>query len=324
MLSGWVKNVSKKLSKTNLMIRNTIYPLHLLVFSGIPTILGLVWGRIDGIFSVKANLDEIRFVSKEHLTKSLWEVIFSELRHRSLYEQTAEADKKLSSGRGEWALRKLAENGRLMRYLENLNYDQSLLIWHIATELCFQEEEDPSGKSCDDREFSKILSDYMMYLLIMRPKFMSKVAGIGTIRFRDTLAEAERFFRERQIKNPGDMKEASKTVLSVSCDIEPINVKGNLRSKSVFFDASKLAKELQRLDESSSNYEDGKWRTLTNVWIELLSHAARHCGATEHVVQLSRGGELLNFVWLLMVHFGLAGQFQTNKYVTRVKLVAAT
>ncbi|CAD5334039.1 unnamed protein product [Arabidopsis thaliana] len=80
-----------------------------------------------------------------------------------------------------------------------------------------------------------------------------------------------------------------------------------------------LAKELQNLKESSN--EDGKWRVLSKVWVELLCYAASHCKATEHVAQLSRGGELLNFVWLLMAHFGLGDQFQINKGDARAKLV---
>ncbi|XP_024011052.1 uncharacterized protein LOC18015968 [Eutrema salsugineum] len=337
MLAGWIKNVNrstriviKKWSKKNLMIRCTVYPLYIVFFSVIPWIFGKLWGYIDRIFSVKSHLDQFRFVSSEPLTMNQWEFIFNELKHKSDFAETPEIAKKVSSARGEWALRdtKVVEVERLMRYVENVDYDQSLLLWHIATELCFQEEEEKkkvmnrSGESCDDREFSKIVSDYMMYLLIMQPKLMSEVAGIGTIRFRDTLAEAERFFKGRHSKNRRDMRGASKTVLSVCNDIEPMNVKGD-RSKSVLFDASMLAKELQRLDESggSDDGADGKWRVLSKVWVELLSYAASHCEATEHVAQLSRGGELLNFVWLLMAHFGLADQFQINKGDARAKLV---
>ncbi|CAH8278186.1 unnamed protein product [Arabidopsis lyrata] len=332
MLFGSIKNVNRSIrsvlrqwSKKNPMIRYTVYPIFLVFFAGIPEVFRVLWKYIDRIFSVKSYLDEIRFISREPLTKNQWKFIFNELKDKSSFAETPEVAKKVSWARGEWALRdsKLAEVDTLMRYIEKVDYDQSLLLWHIATELCFQKEdggkmENLSKESYDDREFSKIISDYMMYLLIMRPKLMSEVAGIGTIRFRDTKAEAERFFKGRQIKDLRDMKRASETVLSVSTDIEPILVKGD-RSKSVLFDASMLAKKLQNLKESSN--EDGKWKVLSKVWVELLCYAASHCKATEHVAQLSRGGELLNFVWLLMAHFGLGDQFQINKGDARAKLV---
>ncbi|KAF2534414.1 hypothetical protein F2Q70_00031411 [Brassica cretica] len=335
-LSGWIKDLEssvrtfiRRWSKKNHMIYCTVYPLYLVFFSVIPWVFRKLWGYVDRIFSVKSHIDQIRFVSSEPLTRNQWEFIFSELKRKSEFAETPERAKKVSSARGEWVLQdsKLEEVERLMRYVANVDYDQSLLLWHIATELCFQEEEDKevengSGKSCDDREFSKIISDYMMYLLIMQPKLMSEVAGIGTIRFRDTLDEAKRFFKGRHFKNLRDMKRGSKMVLEVSNDIEPMHVKGD-RSKSVLFDASMLAKELKRLDGSSStaSHGDGKWRVLSKVWVELLSYAASHCKATEQVAQLSRGGELLNFVWLLMAHFGLADQFQINKGDARAKLV---
>ncbi|CAL9241769.1 unnamed protein product [Arabidopsis halleri] len=332
MLFGSIKNVNRSIrsvlrqwSKKNPMIRYTVYPIFLVFFAGIPEVFRVLWKYVDRIFSVKTYLDEIRFISREPLTKDQWAFIFNELKDKSGFAETPEVAKKVSWARGEWALRdsKLEEVDTLMRYIEKVDYDQSLLLWHIATELCFQKEdggkmENLSKESYDDREFSKIISDYMMYLLIMRPKLMSEVAGIGTIRFRDTKAEAERFFKGRQIKDLRDMKRASETVLLVCNDIEPILVKGD-RSKSVLFDASMLAKELQNLKETSN--EDGKWRVLSKVWVELLCYAASHCKATEHVAQLSRGGELLNFVWLLMAHFGLGDQFQINKGDARAKLV---
>ncbi|KAG2283004.1 hypothetical protein Bca52824_054224 [Brassica carinata] len=96
-----------------------------------------------------------------------------------------------------------------------------------------------------------------------------------------------------------------------------MGVKGD-RSKSVLFDASRLAKDLRQLEE---RYGKDKWEILSKVWVELLCYAACHCDSTAHVEQLSRGGELINFVWLLMAHFGLTDQFQINKGDARAKLI---
>jgi hypothetical protein len=163
---------------------------------------------------------------------------------------------------------------------------------------------------------SKIISDYMMYLLILQPSLMSEVAGIGKIRFRDTLAETDKFFERKRIYNVG-VNLATEYILDVNSEIEPVDVKGD-RSKSVLFDASRLAKDLTRMEKT---HNKDKWEILSKVWVELLCYAACHCDSTAHVEQLSRGGELINFVWLLMAHFGLTNQFQINKGDARAKLI---
>lgn len=49
---------------------------------------------------------------------------------------------------------------------------------------------------------------------------------------------------------------------------------------------------------------DRKWKVISGVWVEMLSYTAIHIKGEAHVKVLSKGGELLAFVWLLMLHFG--------------------
>ncbi|KAK7305092.1 hypothetical protein VNO77_42992 [Canavalia gladiata] len=216
------------------------------------------------------------------------------------------------------------------------------------------------------RDFSKFLSDYMLYLLIMQPTMMSAVRGIGQIRFQDTCAEAANFFRKRQMlmeenkpsferkttrrprgywhigpgkvrckklyqsieklirrenpfskdkeKKPTREQEACKKLSDVCVEEEPSAVKGD-RSKSVLFDACRLAWELNKIKGES------KWKIIAQVWVELLSYAASNCIPITHVQQLSKGGEFISLVWLLMTHLGLAKQFQIKEGHARAKLI---
>ncbi|KAL9287370.1 hypothetical protein AtEden1_Chr4g0295571 [Arabidopsis thaliana] len=267
-------------------------------------------------FLIKDLFSEIRLIRSVHrepLTRSLWSFIFSELQKKSQILYSLESNTTKSSARRDWASShtqiQIADHDMLLHYITDVDYEHSLLIWHIATELCYQEED--SAKENSDkseyhtnRKISKIISDYMMYLLIMQPKLMSEVAGIGKIRFRDTLAEADRFFKKMGIiRNTRNMKLASKEILSADTSIEPRDVKGN-HSKSVLFEASSLAKELQRVEK---DFGEDKWKILSKVWLEFLFHAASHCDAATRMELLSKGGEFINFVWLLMAHFGLGG-----------------
>nr|GEZ62010.1 uncharacterized protein [Tanacetum cinerariifolium] len=103
----------------------------------------------------------------------------------------------------------------------------------------------------DKRKIAKSLSDYMLYLLIMKPSMIPVVASVGQIRFRDTCAEAKRFFEDgkggkqskiRDItegqRNHGlDLKHinACKDILNVSTEVPPVILKGD-RSTSLLID----------------------------------------------------------------------------------------
>ncbi|XP_010256381.1 PREDICTED: uncharacterized protein LOC104596790 [Nelumbo nucifera] len=189
-----------------------------------------------------------------------------------------------------------------------VEFDRTILVWHICTDLCYYEEEQ-SGNSNSQRQMCKFVSDYMLYLLVMRPFMLPN--GIGLIRFRDTCEEAKEFFSyRRSIKNES---QACKMLLNVNTEVSPIEVKGE-RSKSVLFDAVILSKCLSFLEAE-------KWKFVSTMWVEILCYAASQCSWTYHAMQLGRGGELLTHVWLLMAHFGTTNQFQIPDGHPRIKLI---
>ncbi|KAG7532593.1 hypothetical protein ISN45_Aa08g002660 [Arabidopsis thaliana x Arabidopsis arenosa] len=298
----------------------------------IPSLPGRAIKSFMEFFGIRAQLDEVFYTSSDRLTLDMWEHIFGQVKAKSRFADDSESAMRVSSARGDWTLRDIQgdpetekKRDKLLRYVMEMDYDQSLLVWHIATELLYQTEEGTEANH-SNREYSKILSDYMMYLLMMQPTLMSAVVGIGKIRFRDTCEEAQRFFDRRHImgisaKKAPDAKEASEAILSVAVPAraEPIDVKGD-RSKSVLFDGAMLARELKGLRKNKEG-DTEMWGIVSKVWVELLSYAATKCGAIEHAAQLSKGGELISFVWLLMAHFGLGDQFQINQGDARAKLI---
>ncbi|OMO87804.1 hypothetical protein CCACVL1_08756 [Corchorus capsularis] len=276
----------------------------------------------------KDFMDELLYVSSEPFTKELWKFIFEEIQNKAEFADTPETAKRISSARGDWVLTDTSDGNsqvqdevrsNLLKYVSDVPYDESILLWHIATDLCYYDNsieenlEILDRESLLHREFSKILSDYMLYLLIFQPTMMSAVAGIGKIRYRDTCAEARIFFERRGL-GPNRDRDACIQILGVNTDVGPATVKGD-RSKSVLFEACILAKELKRLGSQA------KWKLTSRVWVELVSYAASHCRANTHAAQVSKGGELITFFWLLMAHFGLGEQFQINEGHARAKLL---
>ncbi|KAM4082641.1 hypothetical protein ACJW30_11G190900 [Castanea mollissima] len=303
------------------------------------------WPCIETIIDflgAKEFVTQLMYVESDQFPKKLWNFIFRELLKKSRKANDAETTKMICSARGAYVFQESQFKGEVYQkiadnYIKNVTFDESLLLWHVATELCYNTKENdkeanesndeeaneskadnPTQEECHDvssedcRHVSQILSDYMIYLLVMQPTVMSAVAGIGQIRFRDTCAEAENFFYRRDLKRK-DVEPGCIDILAVDTTVKPVHVKGD-RSKSVLFDACMLAKELKQLKED-------KWIIMSKVWVEMLSYAATHCRPATHAQQVSKGGQLISFVWLLMAHFGLVDRFQINEGHARAKLI---
>nr|GEX40803.1 calcium uniporter protein [Tanacetum cinerariifolium] len=221
---------------------NDLWVRHLLVVgNGIRVVcdtLGLT-GFIDGI----------RYVYPEECTDKLKEFIFNEQKSKSELADDMETAKEISSAQGDRVLRVEEGWSSLLKYVVDVDYDQSLILCYNSELYDYVKfiESDIIKVDEDKRKIAKSLSDYMLYLLIMKPSMMSVVAGVGQIRFRDTCAEAKRFFEngkggkqskirditEGQQNHGLDRKHinACKDILNVSTEVPPVIVKGD-QSKS--------------------------------------------------------------------------------------------
>lgn len=260
------------------------------------------------------------YKNRDAVPPQLKDLIFQQLIMKS---RTVESWKKFCSYMGEWVLEKDKYLDKLRWSIEE-EFDKSILLWHIATDLCYYDDINDKNKShlapnknplsAPSWKASKLLSQYLLYLLVVRPYMLPN--GIGQIRFQDTCAEASEFFEQRKCK--GRPEPACEALLKVSTETFPAEVKGD-KSKSVLFDACRLAKELQSL-ETDKNWENQKkWELISHVWVEKLSYAASQCQWNHHAQRLSRGGELLTHVWLLMAHLGMTEQFQISKGYARAR-----
>ncbi|KAK9268398.1 hypothetical protein L1049_000147 [Liquidambar formosana] len=157
---------------------------------------------VFGIFGAKDFMNEIRYKKSEPINRgkarmgevrklpgkvgrlTLEASIFTELREKARKANTSKDAKEICSCRGE---RVILEATRFFTTLDDsvrVEYDESILRWHVATELCYYTPSDKDDKDDEDgnRRYCKILSQYMMYLLVMRPAMMSTVLGIVQVR----------------------------------------------------------------------------------------------------------------------------------------------
>jgi len=277
--------------------------------------------KLQKLFRIYKFFEKSYYQKTKQVAEGLKELIFDQLKDKSKEAEDIEACKTLCAQKGDRVLNRWrCDNVRdINRSIKEVEFDQSILLWHIATDLCYSSDDVESQNinhiAFQCREKSQLLSDYMLYLLVICPFLLPN--GIGQIRFEDTCAEVDELLKER--KYIKERSQVCKMILRVNTDIPPSEVKGD-RSKSVLFDACRLAKSLQSLETEENWSKEQKWEMISHVWVEMLCHAASQCRGLQHAKQLTQGGELLTHVWLLMAHLGITEQFQISKGHVRAKL----
>ncbi|GLU15579.1 hypothetical protein SLE2022_320560 [Rubroshorea leprosula] len=218
--------------------------------------------------------------------------------------------------------------------LDRFEYMESLLIWHIATEICY-------GKGCPDnssssststspncfdhRNICKLISDYMFYLLVMEPTMAATSPNNLKIVFE---GEDETDLRNADVTwkwRPRHWEQESKETLIK--DLDKLDKLLEYEAEIGFINLDLLKKEVDKLESDEKDriasfpritiagflakellqYQPGgcPWNLMSKFWVEILCYAAIHCQPIVHARQVSRGGQLLTLVWLLINYLGL-------------------
>ncbi|KAL0012621.1 hypothetical protein SO802_007729 [Lithocarpus litseifolius] len=190
ILSDWtlldVNNIWTKLIEKNFLERRwsesvSQYDMISYCLNDPPT---LVYRLADyaGAGGVVEKMTILRFSHSETVNKDLEGFIFEELRSKAKNASTLSAARDTSSQRGDWALLQTSTlpHGywKLKWSIGEYQYAESLLTWHMATELHCMKDTQPSAGNDSDRETCKLLSDYMFYILVMKPKMMAPVSVV--------------------------------------------------------------------------------------------------------------------------------------------------
>ncbi|XP_030941289.1 uncharacterized protein LOC115966091 [Quercus lobata] len=191
----------------------------------------------------------------------------------------------------------------------NVDIDESIIIWHLATEICFYTDNDINAGSDDKRPVIKEISHYMMYILALCP-FMFSV-GSAKVTFQKSCSYIQADLLSWVVLGSPmpNVMETLKMRLSDRTtypEIEPDNgelVKERLWGFNFLPCAYAVA---QKLGEK----EEQKWEILIKFWVENLAHVATLCQGNNHAQQLRNGGEFLSHVWLLIEHMDLKEKFR--------------
>ncbi|KAJ6676371.1 hypothetical protein OIU85_009636 [Salix viminalis] len=238
-------------------------------------------------------------VNREDLNGGLQQFIFKHLLKKAekMKENFNFFDEKLRSKiigqRGDGVLEREGLLKNLKWCTTEVEFSRSILVWHLATEICYGVDKDAASNYVSR---SKCLSEYMMYLLVIRPTMLS----IGFVDEEDlTTLMGDR--RDEDI-----IPSSEKLYGYKDDDVERFQWEWKTENNSAVKGGRVLAKHLLvSISESKK-----RWEMIEEVWMEMLSYAAAHCPWKEHAHALRRGGELLTHVCFLMLHLGLSQRYE--------------
>jgi hypothetical protein len=88
---------------------------------------------------------------------------------RALQDKDTDLD-----SRGSFVLKSMESYEDFARWSVNIDFDESILVWHTATELCIRKSKAKHAKYLT--EATEVLSNYMMFLLVVKPDMLPGAA----------------------------------------------------------------------------------------------------------------------------------------------------
>ncbi|CAN6335054.1 unnamed protein product [Urochloa humidicola] len=204
--------------------------------------------------------------------------------------------RRFSNLRGEKTLKKHNLLGQL-GWSFALPFDECVLVWHVATDLCSFHHTTTSTRFTippPSRNSSEIISNHMIYLLFVCPEML--MVGTRQDLFMNACGHIEPMIKDYEPEPLSSHDRASiiaQRILGMERD-DDLMVKAPMISN-----AHKLAEGLIGLDDTR------RWEVIQGVWVEMLCYSASRCRGYEHAKSLAHGGEFLTNVWLLWSVMGM-------------------
>ncbi|XAR63338.1 hypothetical protein NMG60_11023244 [Bertholletia excelsa] len=190
----------------------------------------------------------------------------------------------LAMRRGAWMP---TENQNEFKWSMGPEFGESIVTWHIVTEICYRLSKEQDEDISEQVEATKTLSRCMMYLLICSPSNFS---------FCNTSSPVmDCRYVKKILHKKGSEDKVHDLLLEAECDPGKFPMIHRVRT---------LANNLKE--------EEDRWKIMSNIWVEMLSYAASNCPVRQHAQDIGHGGKFLTHVWLLLLHLGATKRLASN------------
>ncbi|XP_048551842.1 uncharacterized protein LOC125531493, partial [Triticum urartu] len=220
--------------------------------------------------------------------------------------------------RKKWGEEPLLSKGLYQGVLKNslgIEFQEGIIIWHIGTDLFLAMSERAKAEDVLPHvKAIKVLSNYMMFLLVGRPYMLpgnaqnrlyqltcknleDQVQRTHSGRSKSIFGMLKSLFRLRD--GPGstsratDSEELAKTLYQkygsqkFSHDAPRLAYAARLARKLVIMEKDGTADSLQ---------------VVLDVWADIMVYASNKCSRESHAKKLNSGGELTTILWLMAEH----------------------
>uniref|UniRef100_A0A0A9D6T8 DUF4220 domain-containing protein n=1 Tax=Arundo donax TaxID=35708 RepID=A0A0A9D6T8_ARUDO len=225
------------------------------------------------------------------------------------------------NSRGSFTLQKRGVYKGLAHWSVNIDFDDSIIVWHIATNLYIHISKAEHQEKL--LEATKVLSNYMMFLLLVKPDMLPgrtrqdmyiEICNNldlydGSLGEEDTPSPRSwnpcRLLKELfHHEGPHDSRIQRRDELS-----QRLYKRYNDTRDSAKPDSSRKADvehgALLGIELLNTKLPAGRdtLELILGVWVEMMLYAAEHCSRDSHARQLSNGGEFITIVWIVAHHF---------------------
>ncbi|KAG8064137.1 hypothetical protein GUJ93_ZPchr0004g39047 [Zizania palustris] len=202
--------------------------------------------------------------------------------------------------RRQWGQHAMSDKNNRAELFENIkpyhgvDFHESVLIWHIATEM-FLTTRELDGLPIV--EAIRALSNYLMFLFVDRPDMLPGLPQNWL--YQQTMINMVKSCKGRNgfIKESSRLKQI-KQVAGILLPKDQEQAKSGPKVPRLNY-ARVVAEKLTEWEK------DDPVDVLLDLWIDFLIYAANRCNRESHAKRLNNGCEFLTVVWLMVEHYSV-------------------